>query len=173
MIGAIFFVIIAAFGAIVNFIKENVVMVVMILVLILIAFIVYLIINKRIKKQRETLIDEILDYLNLGNIDSLLKKYDDLVTVKSKQTLENYDDIKYLKERDNLDEVKHVVLMRQDIKRDIESFLQENKFMQRPQYKYAANWISGYLPLAEGFRARIVYITFAGNNRGERLHKND
>lgn len=169
LIGAIFFAIIAAFGAVVNFIKDNAVIVVTILVLILIAFIVYLIINKRIKKQRETLIDEILDYLNLGNIDSLLKKYDDQVTVKSKQTLENYDDIKYLKERENLDEVKHVVLMRQDIKRDIESFLQENEFMQRPQYKYVANWLSGYLPLAEGFRARIVYITSAGNNRGERL----
>ncbi len=169
LIVAIFFAIIAAFGAIVNFIKDNAIIVVTILVLILIAFIVYLIINKRIKKQRETLIDEILDYLNLGNIDSLLKIYDDQVTVKSKQTLENYDDIKYLKERENLDEVKHVVMMRQDIKRDIVSFLQENEFMQRPQYKYVANWLSGYLPLAEGFRARIVYITSAGNNRGERL----
>ena len=139
------------------------------LILILIAVIAYFIINKKIKKQREVLIDEILDYLNLGDIDSLLKKYDDQVTVKSKQTLENYDNIKYLKEHKNLDEVKHIVLMRENIKRDIEGFLQENVFMQRPQYKFVANWLNRYLPLADGFRARIIYITSAGNNRGEKL----
>lgn len=168
-IAAIFFAIVAAFGAVVNFIKDNALMVAMILFLLLIAFIAYLTINNKIKKQRKELIEEILDFLNLGNIDSLLKKYDYQVTVKSKQTLENYDDIKYLKEHENLDEVKRIVLMRQDIKRDIEGFLKENEFMQRPQYKYVANWLSGYLPFAEGFRVRIIYITSAGNNRGERL----
>jgi HPt (histidine-containing phosphotransfer) domain-containing protein len=147
----------------------NALMVAMILFLLLIAFITYLIINNKIKKQRKALMGEILDFLNLGNIDSLLKIYDDQVTVKSKKTLENYDNIKYLKEHENLDEVKHIVLMRQDIKRVIVEFLKWNEFMQRPQYKYVANWLNGYLPLAEGFRARIIYITSAGNNRGERL----
>ncbi|SCW58915.1 HNH endonuclease [Lachnospiraceae bacterium C10] len=141
----------------------------MILFLLLIAFIAYLIINNKIKEQRKALIGEILYFLNLGNIDSLLKIYDDQVTVKSKKTLENYDNIKYLKEHENLGEVKRIVLMRQDIKRAIVGFLKENEFMQRPQYKYVANWLNGYLPLAEGFRVRIIYITSAGNNRGERL----
>jgi hypothetical protein len=161
---------IAAIGsAVVKFVKDNAVTIVVIAVLIVLAIVIYAIIDHKIKKKREVLIDEILDYLNLSNIDDLLKRYDDQVVVKSKQTLQNYDDIKYLKERENLDDIKRVVLMRQDIKRDIDVFLQENEFMQRSQYKYAANWLCGYLPLTEGFRARIVYITSAGNNRGERL----
>ncbi len=143
--------------------------IIVITVFIIVCIISYAIITDKINKQRRALIDEILDYLNLGNIESLLKKYDDKVTVKSKQTLGNYDDIKYLKEHNNLDEVKRIVLMRQDIKRDITNFLKENEFMQRPQYEYAANWLKEYLSLADGYRARIVYITSAGNNRGERL----
>ena len=141
----------------------------MILVFTVFCIIVYSIITAKINKQRIALITGILDYLNLGNIDSLLKKYDDEVIVKSKQTLANYDDIKYLKEYDNLDQVKRIVLMRQDIKKDITNFLKENEFMQKWQYEYAANWLRGYLSLADSYRARIVYITSAGNNRGEKL----
>lgn len=136
---------------------------------ILFIIVLAIIINKRIEKQRETLIDEILEHLHLSNIDDMLKRFDDQVIVKSKQTLQNYDEVKYLKEHNNLDSIKHIVSMRQEIKKNIEDFLKDNEFVQRPQYKYAANWLGNHLSLTNGYRARIVYITSAGNNRGEKL----
>lgn len=171
LVKALCFGIIAVAGATINFVKDNAVILSVILVLIVLAIIIYMIIDKRIKKQREALIDEILDSLNLSNINSALKRFDDQIIVKSKQTLQNYDEVKYLKERNNLDDIKHVILKRQDIKREIEEFLKDNEFIQRPQYEYVADWLSNYLPLTNGYRARIVYITSAGNNRGERLIK--
>ena len=161
--------IVAAFGAVINFVKDNAAMVVMVLFLILIVFIVYLIINNKIKKQREELFTEILDFLELRNISSLLKVYDDSITVKSRQTLDNYDEIKYLKEINNFDEVKDITFTKAEIKRDISAFLKQNEFAQRPQYKFVANRLSGYLSLADGYRVRVVYITSAGNNKGEKL----
>lgn len=155
--------------AVIDFLKSNAVTIAVIVVLIVLTIIICAIINKRIEKQREALIDEILEHLNLSDIDNLLKRFDDQVIVKSKQTLQNYDEVKYLKEHNNLDAVKHIVLMRQDVKRNIEGFLKDNEFVQRPQYKYVANWLGGYLSLTDGYRVRTVYITSAGNNRGEKL----
>lgn len=169
LVVALYFCVVTVAGAVINFVKDNAGTIAAVLTFIVLAIIVYMIIDKRIKKQREALTDEILEHLNLSNIDSLLKRFDDQVTVKSKHALQNYDEVKYLKENDNLDEVKHVVLIRQDIKRDIEEFLKDNDFMQSPQYKYVANRIGEYLPLTDGYRVRIVYVTSAGNNRGERL----
>lgn len=151
--------------AIINFIMDNTTTIAVVLFIIVLA----IVINKRIEKQREALIDEILEHLNLSNIDNMLKRFDDQVIVKSKQTLQNYDEVKYLKEHNNLDDIKHIVLMRQDIKKNIEGFLKGNEFVQRPQYKYAANWLGDCLSLTNGYRAKIVYITSAGNNRGEKL----
>ena len=109
--------------AIINFIMDNTTTIAVVLFIIVLA----IIINKRIEKQRETLIDEILEHLNLSNIDDILKRFDDQVIVKG------------------------------------------NEFVQRPQYKYAANWLGDCLSLTNGYRAKIVYITSAGNNRGEKL----
>lgn len=155
--------------ALIDFVRINAVTIAAIVVLIVLAIILCSIINKRIEKQREALIDEILEHLNLSNIDDVLKRFDDQVIVKSKQALQNYDEVKYLKEHNNLDDIKHIVLTRQDIKKNIEGFLKGNEFVQRPQYKYAANWLGDYLSLTNGYRVRIVYITSAGNNRGEKL----
>lgn len=152
-------------AAIINFVMDNTITIAVILTII----VAMMIINKIIEKQREALIDEILEHLNLSNIDDMLKRFDDQVIVKSKQTLQNYDEVKYLKEHNNLDDIKHIVLMRQDIKKNIEGFLKGNEFVQRPQYKYAANWLGDCLSLTNGYRAKIVYITSAGNNRGEKL----
>ena len=161
--------IVAAFGAVVNFITENAAIFIAIAILIVVCIITYLVINKIIQKQRNDLMDDILDTLDLRNIDDLLRPYDTTVTVKSRQTLENYDDIKFLKENDCFDEVKDIVRLKDGIRRDIEAFLDDNEFAQRPQYKYVADRLSSYLSYADGYRARIVYITSAGNNRGERL----
>lgn len=155
--------------AIINFVKDNAITIAAILSIIILAITIYTIHSKRIEKQRGALMDEILEHLNLSNIDDLVKKIDDQVIVKSKQTLQNYDEVRYLREHDNLDDVKHIALIRQSIKEDVENFLRDNEFMQRPQYEYVADWLGDYLLLTDGYRVRIVYITSAGNHRGERL----
>lgn len=160
---------VVAFGAVVKFVQDNAIIFASLLILIVTGIIAYAIINKIIQKQRKELMYDVLDFLDLRNIDSLLKVYDAQVTVKSRQTLDNYDDIKFLKDNDCFDEVKDVVYMKLDIQRDIEAFLANNEFGQRPQYKYVANRLRSYLPLTNGYRARIIYITSAGNNKGEKL----
>ena len=112
--------------AIINFAKDNTNTITVILSIILLAIIIYAIHSKKIEKQRGALMDEILEHLNLSNIDDLVKEFDDQVIVKSKQTLQNYDEARYLREHDNLEDVKHIALIRQNIKEDVENFLKNN-----------------------------------------------
>ena len=159
----------AAAGAVARFITENPGTMIIIVSLIIICVIVYAIINRKIKKQRAELLNDILEFLNLRNIDSLLRNIDDRRIVKSRQALVNYDDIKYLKENDCFEAVKDITRMKAGIRRTISSFLKQNEFKQRPQYAYVAKQLEGYLPLTDGYRAGIVYITPAGNARGKKL----
>jgi len=161
--------IVAAIGAIGSFVQENAVAVSIVFALIIIGLIIKVIINKRIEKQRNELLADVLDYLNLNNIDILLKEYDDQVTVKSGQALDNYDDIKYLKETGNIGSVRNIANKKEGIRRDILSFLKQNDFVERPQYKYVSDQLNGYLALTDGYRVRIIYTTSAGNNKGEKL----
>lgn len=144
-------------------------MTIILLIVIIIATIAYLVVDSKRKRQRRELLSEILDYLNLNDIDSFFKNYDDSITVKSRQALVNYDDLKYLKEHDCFDLVKDTTEIRESIRKDITSFLEQNDFMNRPQYKYVANQLRGYALHSDGYRLRIKYITSAGNNKGERL----
>lgn len=144
-------------------------MAILLLITIIIATIAYMVFDRRRKKQQRELLNEILDYLNLKDIDNLLSNYDDSIIVKSKQTLANYDDLKYLKERDCFESVKKTTEIRESIREVITSFLRQNDFVNRPQYKYVANLLRNYCLRADGYRVRIRYITSAGNNRGEKL----
>ena len=142
------------------------------LIILLIAAVVILVIiriKRRNEKQRKELYNEVLDYLHLSSYSNILKEYDDTVIVKSRQTLNNYDGIKYLKERNCFDRVKEVVKMRNDIRKDISSFLKQNDFTTRPQYSYVETQIKHLLSLATGYRVIINYITPAGNNNGVRV----
>ena len=78
--------------------------------------------EERNKKEQQELYNEVLDYLHLSNVNSVLCEFDDKVIVKSRQTLNSYDDLKYLKERDRFDLVKKVVKMRSGIRANIVDF---------------------------------------------------
>jgi hypothetical protein len=160
--------IVGAVGTIINFASENKEVVVMGLIIIIAVIIVIVVINSRIKKQRKELLEEILQSLNLQNIDSILREYDDRVIVKSRQTLNNYTDLKYLKDTDNFAIVKRISDDRQLIRKKLTSFLQENDFKTRPQYKFVENQLNDYLKLAGGYSVQVIYITSAGNNKGQR-----
>ncbi len=153
----------------VDFVSENKGFFITLFILMGAGFIVYAVIKHVIRKHREELLSDILDYLNLNNIDDLLKPNDDQIIVKSRQALDNYDDIKYLKESGRFEDVKNIVRMKADIKKRITSFLKENDFSQRPQYSYVAKQLNHYISLSDGFNVSVVYITSAGNNKGEKL----
>lgn len=141
----------------------------MVLLVIIAIIIVTVIMKNRIKRQRRELLQEILSFLHLGNINTLVREYDDRVVVKSHQTLNNYTDLKYLKDKDCFDTVKRVADTRREIRGTLIDFLNENNFKSRPQYAFVANQLNGYLKLANGYRVLAVYITSAGNNKGQRL----
>lgn len=143
------------------------------LIFILIILVI-LFIKKLIEKENERirleLYNEILKYLHLSNISSLIKNSDDVVNVKSRQTLKNYDDIKYLKEHDGcFDKIKQVTMTRKDVKNTLEDFLKENEFKERSQYNNVAIDLRRFLNIATGYRVKVVYITSAGNRKGEKL----
>ena len=84
----------------------------MLLIVIVIVVILSIIIGSYISKERQKLLDEILEYLDIADIKYILSYYDDSVVVKSRQTLNNYDDIKYLKEKDCFNKVKSVLSLK-------------------------------------------------------------
>lgn len=158
-----------ALGTLVNFIQQNAGVVGTIFVVVVIGFIINTVIKKRTEKQRQELLADILGYLNLRNIDSLLQRCDDQVIVKSAQALDNYDDIKYLKETGSFDRVRVKTKKNEEIRRVISSFLAQNDYVERPQYQFVSDQLKGYLPLTDAYRVRVNYITSAGNNKGEKM----
>ncbi len=154
---------------VIGVISENIGVIMLLSLLIGAGFVVYAVIKRIIRKQREELLNEILDYLDLGKIDCLLSPYDQKITVKSRQALDNYDDIKFLRENDCFEDVKEITETKENIKKAIKSFLAENEFSKRPQYAYVAKQLNDYISLADGYRVKIVYVTSAGNNKDERL----
>ena len=126
-------VVIGAIGAVGSFISEHFILFIILCSLVVAGLIAYAVIRRIIRKQRETLLRDILNYLNLGDIDNLLSIYDQIVIVKSRQAPDNYDDIRFLKDNDCFEDVRTVTKMRKSINQTISSFLEKNEFTQRPQ----------------------------------------
>ena len=157
------------FNKVIHFVNQNLIIIIAFLVLIVICVIVCIVTKKKIRKKREELLSEVLCFLELQEIDSMLKTYDDQVIVKSRQTLENYDDLKYLKESGQFEHVKKITKIKAHIRKTITSFLEDNDYSKRSQYAYVAEQLDYYVSLADGFRVMVVYITSAGNYNGEKL----
>ena len=138
------------------------VVVIIIIVALIIAFI--------IDSIRKKLIREILKELSLERIEEEVlnpKEYDERVVVKSRQALYNYTDVKFFKDNDSFDRVRVITEVRKSIASRLYSFLQKNDFEKRVQYKKAKRQINSYIQRIYNYRVLVVYITPAGNNRGE------
>ena len=157
------------FRAVVNYVSAHSGFFIMLALLISIGLITYVVISNIIKKQREKLLCDVLRVLDLQNINSELKSYDDQIIVKSRQALDNYDEIKYLKDTDRYEDVKRITRIKSSIRKTITSFLGNNEFEHKPQYAYVAKQLQNYVSLADGYRVSVVYITSAGNIKGEKL----
>lgn len=160
----------AAFGMVSSFVKDNGIVVGIVIAIVVILILVNSSIKKKIIKQQNELLADILNYLNITQIDEFIKPYDHTAFVKSRQALDNYDDIKYLKENANFEYVKDVTFRKEKIQQEISSFLAaQNDFIERPQYQYVSNQLNQYVKLADGYKVAVVYVTSAGNNNGEKL----
>lgn len=136
---------------------------------VIIVIIVAIIVCNVIKKKKKELLSEVLRFVQLENINALLKVYDDQVVVKSRQALEKYTDVKYFNDKNMFDNVKRISEMRKRIKTKLLSFLKENDFIGRPYYEYVKEQLNNYLSMADGYNVLVTYITPAGNNRGQIL----
>ena len=154
---------------VVSFISDNMEVFVMIGTIIIVVITVILVRKSIVKKQRKELLQRILGALHLENIDTQLSEYDDRMVVKSRQALNNYTDLKYFKDKGNFEDVKLISESRKTIYNTLNSFLNENEYKKKPQYDYVKNQIIEYMNIADGYRVLVVYITDAGNNKGERL----
>lgn len=161
--------IIATLYAIGQFIVDNVMVIGIITVSIAVIVVLCFLAKELINRHRKKLLSEILTYLELKDIDLLVRQYDDKVIVKSRQTLDNYSDIKYFKDNNNFEVVKNLSEKRKAIKSTIGSFINGNEYEGRPQYKWVKEQLCNYMQLSDGYRIQVVYVTPAGNNRGQRV----
>ena len=86
--------IMAVVGEVMKFINDNMNTVIVFGFIVFVIFVIATIITCTINKQRRELLSEILTELKLETIESQLKKYDDQIIVKSRQTLDNYSDLR-------------------------------------------------------------------------------
>lgn len=115
---------------------------------------------------------------NLGYPNwNLVPYFDETAVVKSRQTLEKYDAIKYFKDnKEKLDQAKRKIDSKSAIALKLRAFLESGEFSDRSQYRRLKKQINEVIEKAEAYRIRVVYISSAGNNLGERvivLHQKD
>ena len=165
IIGAVY----TAIEAVINVISNNIGLFTIIGIVSVAVIIVVLVRKNVINKQRRELFLEILGILHLDNTDLRLREYDDSMIVKSSQTLNNYSDLRYFKEKDNFESVRLISESRKKIYDTINSFLKGNNYETQKQYDYVKNQLTDYMKMADGYRVKVVYITTAGNNKGERI----
>lgn len=160
---------VAVFEAIGQYVSENKESIIISFLIIVISILFGLIVNGVIQKHRKELLSEILTELKLAEINDLVTQCDETVTVKSRRTLDNYNDLKFFKDNDSFETVSKKSESRKQIKNVLNKFLENNNYTDRPQYNYVAGQLNSFLELANGYRVLVVYITSAGNNRGQRL----
>lgn len=162
---ALFITFVAGVG---TYIQENIVVIGLVIFLGIFLFVAYWIINASVASKRKKFLAEVISYINIPDLEKL-KYYDDIVVVKSRQTLEGYTDEKYLQKDASLDEVVLTFQKKQKIHSTLVAFLNSNPFSEQKYYKYVRQEISSYVERASVYRVMIKYVTSAGNNLANRV----
>lgn len=126
-------------------------------------------ITKRAKeKQYSDLEKQVLTDLGISRWNAVCG-IDELVVVKSRQSLENYDEIKFFKEnREKLAEAETIIQKKNNLSKKVKKFLESNNYKLRPQYNRLELQIKETLKKSDSYRIKVQYISSAGNNLGER-----
>lgn len=136
-------------------------------IIIAVFVIVTIVIPKAIKEKKyKELETEVLKKLNFSNWN-IVSHFDEIVIVKSRQTLEKYDDIKFFREnKDKLSDAKRIVKRKNEIKTLLCDFLNKNEFKDNSQYSRLERQIFQCVEDAKAYRICVKYISSAGNNLG-------
>ena len=111
---------------------------------------------------------EVLNHLGLSDWDGF-PYFDEAVTVKSRQTLENYDEVKFFKEnREKLDEAEEIIGRKRNQGDVLKKFLEGKEYAERFQYRKLAKKIEEIIVNTRAYRINVKYISSAGNNLGEK-----
>ena len=95
--------------------------------------------------------------------------YDAEVVVKSRQTLEKYDDIRFFKEnRVELSRAERTLARKREVTKIVSDFLRSNSYKNNSQYGRLEEEIYAVLENAKEYRIRVLYVSSAGNQLGER-----
>lgn len=132
---------------------------------LIIAIIVAIIALKVILDQQYKQLEaDILKALGFANWN-IAPYYDEYVTVKSRQALENYDDIKFFKENnEKLSYAENIIYRKNYIASTLNRFLSNNEFQSRSQYPKVVKKLNELLMNASAYRICVSYISSAGNN---------
>ena len=121
------------------------------------------------KNQYRKLEAEILNELGIPHWD-FIHYIDEFVTVKSRKSLDDYDNIRFFKEdNDRLAQSENIIRRKREISTIVKSFLEDNEYKSRPQYKKVLKKIDDLARNAGSYRIEVDYITSAGNKQGTKL----
>lgn len=92
-------------------------------------------------------------------------EYDEIVIVKSRQSLQKYDKVKYFKEdKYRLEEAEKTISKKDEVSKQLREFLVNNTLKSQFQYKRLEKKINTVINKADAYRVLVKYITSAGNN---------
>ena len=135
-----------------------------IITIIIIIVTVKTILEMQYRKLERTVLSE------LGFSDwNIVHYYDEIVTVKSRQTLEKYDSIKFFKEnKEKLTRAENIVKRKNEVSTTLRKFLENNEYRSHLQYSRLTKQINTVLRAANGYRISINYTSPAGRKSSKK-----
>lgn len=135
-----------------------------IIAIIIIIVTVKTILEMQYRKLERTVLSE------LGFSDwNIVHYYDEIVTVKSRQTLEKYDSIKFFKEnKEKLTRAENIVKRKNEVSTTLRKFLENNEYRSHLQYSKLTKQINTVLRAANGYRISINYTSPAGRKSAKK-----
>ena len=135
-----------------------------IIAIIIIIVTVKTILEMQYRKLERTVLSE------LGFSDwNIVHYYDEIVTVKSRQTLEKYDSIKFFKEnKEKLIRAENIVKRKNEVSTTLRKFLENNEYRSHLQYSKLTKQINTVLRAANGYRISINYTSPAGRKSAKK-----
>lgn len=139
-----------------------------ILIMVMLIIIIFAFINIK-QKEYKKLENEILKELGFSSWNDIVY-FDKKVTVRSRSALEKYDDVKFFKEdKTRLIKAENVIKRKDDVKKTLKTFLENNSYTKRSQYKKIVKKINATLENAKAYRVKVNYISTAGNKIDEKI----
>ena len=152
----------------------------MALAIILIGVVLLICINSMVKAAEEAKYKElegsVLKELGFANWN-IINKYDECVSLKSRQSLMNYDSIKFFKEnKEKLEEAENIIKRKNEVAVTLRKFLEDNQYKSNSQYFRLVNKINEIISDADAYRILVKYVSPAGKKSLQghiSLHEND